>query len=130
MYITYDMHRKSPDYCGNREVILVSDESTPDTIIDYVNKRRNSYDLKPLGVSPQLCDKAKERADQMRDRPLPTSYTRQMIALEDKSLLESGEYLDLILSGNCLGLGISSFSQKIDNAIKNYTVQVLTFRKN
>ncbi len=126
MYITYDASRGTRLLEADREVILVSEETSPDILLAYVNYRRNNYDLKPLGLEADLCDRAKRRASYMRRRPITSIYTKHVSQVVRKPLLDSGEYLDLILSNNCQGLGISSYTRRVGDKDVTYTVQVLT----
>lgn len=126
MYVTYDLDRRIKSLGTDREVLLVSEETSPDLLLAYVNYRRNNFDLQPLGLQANLCDRAKRRASYMRHRPISSSYTRMINQVIHKPLLESGEYLDIILSHNCRGLGISSYTRRVGGEDVTYTVQVLT----
>jgi hypothetical protein len=126
MYITYDLDRGLRTLGTNHEVVLVSEETAPDLLLAYVNYRRNNYDLQPLGLKADLCERAKRRASYMRRRPISSSYSKRINQVIRKPLLDSGEYLDIILSHNCCGLGISNYTRCIGGKDVTYTVQVLT----
>ena len=126
MYIAYDIDRNARTVGTNRELVLVSEETAPDLLLAYVNYRRNNFDLQPLGLTPDLCDRAKRRASYMRRRPITSLYTKQVSQVIRKPLLDSGEYLDIILSHNCRGLGVSSYTRRVGDKDITYTVQVLT----
>lgn len=126
MYVTYAIDRRIKPLGTDREVLLVSEETSPDLLLAYVNYRRNNFDLQPLGLENHLCDKAKRHASYMSQRPIYSAYTRFINQVIRKPLLDSGEYLDIILSHNCRGLGISSYTRRVGDEDVTYTVQVLT----